>query len=150
MSVDSCVYRKTWRTLMRMTFRDIFDDLGKIAYPTPERDTVNPPEAYDDALDDTLRRRKDYVDNLRAAWDAEDVDPLLTALTAARGEMNRAEHHLRQLLAYGRECVQPRPYRLEDLAGAAGMSISGVRTAYDDRTIAEVVEYTGAKPRESA
>ena len=37
---------------------------------------------------------------------------------------------IRLLLAYAREHVQPRPYRLADLADAAGMSISGVRTAY--------------------
>ena len=35
------------------------------------------------------------------------------------------------LLAYGREVATPRPYRLADLAKAAGMSISAIRTAYD-------------------
>ncbi|GAA2756179.1 hypothetical protein GCM10009872_15390 [Actinopolymorpha rutila] len=35
------------------------------------------------------------------------------------------------MLAYGREFVHPRPYRLIDLASAAGMAVSGVRTAYD-------------------
>jgi hypothetical protein len=37
---------------------------------------------------------------------------------------------MRLLLAYAREIVTPRPYRLADLAHAAGISISGVRTAY--------------------
>ena len=32
--------------------------------------------------------------------------------------------------------IRPRSYRLEDLARAAGMSISGVRTAYDADEIA--------------
>ena len=45
---------------------------------------------------------------------------------------------MRRLLAYGREFTRPRPYRLTDLADAAGMSISGVRTAYDADEITHV------------
>jgi hypothetical protein len=37
---------------------------------------------------------------------------------------------MRLLLAYAREIVTPRPYKLADLAQAAGLSISGIRTAY--------------------
>ena len=37
---------------------------------------------------------------------------------------------MRVLLAYAREITAPRPYRLADLAQAAGMSISGIRAAY--------------------
>jgi hypothetical protein len=51
---------------------------------------------------------------------------------------------MRLLIAYGREFTRPRRYRLEDLARAAGMSISGVRTAYDDNEVAEVARLTGA------
>lgn len=54
---------------------------------------------------------------------------------------------MRLLIAYGREFTRPRPYKLEDLAGAAGMSVSGVRTAYDDDEVAEVARRTGTKPR---
>src|SRR5215471_14119741 len=57
-------------------------------------------------------------------------DPLLAALADARQRKQRADRDIRLLLAYAREHVQPRPYRLADLARAAGMSISGVRTAY--------------------
>jgi hypothetical protein len=60
--------------------------------------------------------------------------------------MLAAEARMRLLIAYGREFTRPRPYRLEDLARAAGMSISGVRTAYDDDEVAEVARLTGAKP----
>jgi hypothetical protein len=38
---------------------------------------------------------------------------------------------MRLLIAYGRCFTHPRPYKLIDLANAAGMSISGIRTAYD-------------------
>jgi AraC-like DNA-binding protein len=60
--------------------------------------------------------------------------------------MLAAEARMRLLIAYGREFTRPRPYRLEDLARAAGMSISGVRTAYDDDEVAEVARLTGARP----
>jgi len=59
------------------------------------------------------------------------ADPLLTALTEARKRKEQADHDIRVLVAYARELVTPRPYRLIDLAQAAGISISGVRTAYD-------------------
>jgi AraC-like DNA-binding protein len=61
--------------------------------------------------------------------------------------MLAAERDLRLLLAYAREFAEPRPYRLEDLARAAGMSISGVRTAYDHDEITQVAEMTGLQPR---
>ena len=57
-------------------------------------------------------------------------DPLLAALADAAQRKQRADHEIRLLLAYAREHVQPRPYRLADLAQATGMSISGIRTAY--------------------
>jgi hypothetical protein len=66
-------------------------------------------------------------------------DVLLTALADARERKDQANREIRLLLAYARECVTPRPYRLADLAAAAGMSISGVRIAY---TAADVEEVT--------
>src|SRR6266700_3352536 len=74
-------------------------------------------------------------------------DPLLAVVERARDRMLAAERDLRLLLAYAREFAEPRPYRLEDLARAAGMSISGIRTAYDDDQIGEVTAITGLVPR---
>ena len=51
------------------------------------------------------------------------------------------------LLAYAREFVGPRPYTLAELARFAGMSISGVRTAYSDTEVAEVALRTGTRAR---
>lgn len=57
-------------------------------------------------------------------------DALLSALRDAQQRKEAADRDLRLLVAYAREVVRPRPYRLADLAQAAGMSISGVRVAY--------------------
>jgi|ERR1039457_662458 AraC-like DNA-binding protein len=62
-------------------------------------------------------------------------DPLLAALQDARHRRDQADRDIRILLAYARELTSPRPYRLTDLATAAGMSISGVRTAYTQTDI---------------
>ena len=70
-------------------------------------------------------------------------DPLLAALIDARERKQQANHDIRLLLAYAREHVQPRPYRLADLADAAGMSISGVRTAYTQADIDHAAALTG-------
>jgi hypothetical protein len=70
-------------------------------------------------------------------------DPLLAALVNARERKQQADHDIRLLLAYAREHVQPRPYRLADLADAAGMSLSGVRTAYTKADIDRAAQLTG-------
>ena len=57
-------------------------------------------------------------------------DPVLAALADARRRRDQADRDIRILLAYARELTRPRPYRLADLAAAAGLSISGARVAY--------------------
>ncbi len=71
------------------------------------------------------------------------TDPLLAALTDARQRKQQAEHDTRLLLAYARCLTRPRPYKLADLADAAGMSISGVRTAYTDDDLHQAWELLG-------
>ncbi len=68
------------------------------------------------------------------------TDPLLAALADARQRKEQASKELRLLLAYAREIVTPRPYRLADLAHAAGISISGVRVAYSDADIQQAAQ----------
>ena len=62
-------------------------------------------------------------------------DPVLAAIEEARHRRDQADRDIRILLAYARELARPRPYRLIDLAAAAGMSVSGVRTAYAQQDI---------------
>jgi hypothetical protein len=76
-------------------------------------------------------------------------DPLLATLAGLRRQRHDLDAAIRRLLAYGREFARPRPYRLADLADAAGMSISGVRTAYEAEEIAQVADATGLKPSAS-
>lgn len=134
-----------------MAIRDIITDLADLIHPLPEE----PGEFADDSeatgcsamREDAAEQREAYEQGLRLTWDHDhDFDPLLAEIDAARDEMLAAEARMRLLIAYGREFTRPRPYRLEDLARAAGMSISGVRTAYDHDEIAEVTRLTGAKP----
>jgi hypothetical protein len=132
-----------------MNGRDIFTDVAAILHPIPrpnsgEEDHDGFLAARDEAADEKQRTAQ----MLQDGWAYGDQDPLIFALAKARRAKEEAEQQIRELLAYGRECVQPRPYTLGDLAAAAGMSISGVRTAYSQRDVDAVVETTGAKPRE--
>ena len=70
-------------------------------------------------------------------------DALLAALADARRRKDQADRDMRLLLAYAREIVTPCPYRLADLAQAAGMSVSGVRTAYTQADIEHAARLTG-------
>jgi hypothetical protein len=70
----------------------------------------------------------------RTGWSTA-TDPLLAALAEARARKDQADNDIRLLLAYARELIWPRPYKLTDLAAAAGLSVSGVRTAYTTQHI---------------
>jgi len=135
-----------------MRRNDLCDDLAAIRYPEPE-----PPgpgehhdlaaEAYADAKERVRQLRDEHAEHRRVPWHEADIDPLLGEIREARADMLEAERRMRLLIAYAREFVRPRPYRLEDLANAASLSMSGVRIAYDDDEIEQVTEVTGQKPR---
>lgn len=77
-----------------------------------------------------------------SCWCHNRPDPLLAALADAHQRKNQADRDIRLLLAYAREHITPRPYRLADLATAAGMSISGVRTCYTQADIEQAAQAT--------
>lgn len=133
---------------------DIFDHLASLEQrPSPDPGEV-PTEVYDEVLEDAARAAYERARELREYWQhhwsatgGED-DPLLDALDDARRTMLEAEQHLRLLIAYGYEFVRPRGYTLAQLATHAGMSISGVRTAYDLENEGRIIEErTGLTPR---
>src|ERR1700734_164175 len=131
-----------------MTTRTLISDLVDLTYPLPEPPDSNvDPDGWSAMLDQVAEDREAYEQALRLAWEHNDgYDPLLAEIDAARDAMLAAEARRRLVIPYSREFPRPRPYRLEDVARAAGMSISGTRTAYDEDEIAEITRLTGAKP----
>ncbi len=128
-----------------MVTRDLIDNItAVVARPYLEGQPADMRDAIAAAAED---ERAELAGQLRLARDEGGEDPLLTLVERARGRMLAAERDLRLLLAYAREFAEPRPYRLEDLARAAGMSISGIRTAYDDDEVGEVAAITGLPRR---
>jgi hypothetical protein len=77
-------------------------------------------------------------------------DPLLAALAEARQRKEQAARDMRLLLAYAREISSPRPYRLADLAEAAGMSISGIRSSYTQADVQQAADVLAATDRQHA
>jgi hypothetical protein len=146
---------------------DLCDHVAAVLHPLPTREQVSPPEAYDDTVDDVTALREETAAGLRAAWDAEAhpisedeadggevpwtaADPVLSSIAGLRAQQRAADAAIRRLLAYAREFNRPAPYRLADLAAAAEMSISGVRTAYTDRDVGTVGRNVKIPPRTTA
>jgi hypothetical protein len=73
-------------------------------------------------------------------------DAVLAALADAHARRMHAEEEIRLLLAYGRQFVYPHPYTFGELAQAAGMSVSGVRTAFSPQDVEKVATATGLQP----
>jgi hypothetical protein len=145
-----------------MTTRDLFEAVVAITHPLPDFEDfaasnqhLQPDDQqsiFNEVLEEALEERERVRGELRqqaesAAEDDVYVDPLLAELAACRAQMLHLERTMRLLIAYAREYVRPQPYQLKDLAQAAGMSISGVRIAYDEDEIREVGDLTGDKPR---
>ncbi|MER5193334.1 hypothetical protein ACWD3J_02245 [Streptomyces sp. NPDC002755] len=71
----------------------------------------------------------------------------LSQLAALRNARDQLDQQIRAHLAYGREFAGPRPYTLASLAEAAGLSVSGVRTAYTAVDRDAVAQVLGRPPR---
>ncbi|MFF2206011.1 hypothetical protein [Streptomyces sp. NPDC058145] len=130
------------------------EELAALRNPMPEPGAVAPEDCYADACDQVLEQRKNDALGLEAAGEELGTDPLLLALEDLKAKKEAVDAQIRQLLAWGREFHGNRPYGLEELAGRAGYSISGVRTAYGHTEIRQVAEQIGRQPnrprRESA
>jgi hypothetical protein len=125
---------------------DLIGDLTAIRVPLPQPGDVTPEDLYPDALEEAEQARESYAFALEAQRDDLQEDPLLIALSNARAAREAADRDIRRLLAYGREFHGDRPYKLEPLAQASGLTPSGVRTAYGSNEIDTVAHCIGRTP----
>ncbi|MFD4415652.1 hypothetical protein [Streptomyces sp. NPDC058476] len=125
---------------------DLIADITAIHLPLPQPGDVTPEDLYPDAREEVEQARETYAFALEAQRDELQEDPLLIALGNARATRDAADREIRQLLAYSREFHGDRPYKLEPLARAGGMTPSGIRTAYGNSEIDTVARQIGRKP----
>jgi hypothetical protein len=128
-----------------MAVTDICAEIAALLIPVPSRTEEND-EVYNDMAEAAWGERESLAENLRLSWQEEGDDPLLSTLASLRQQRLRLEADMRLLMAYGRRFTRPRPYKLIDLANAAGMSISGVRIAFDDDEITQAAEILHRPP----
>jgi hypothetical protein len=124
-------------------------DIAALLNPMPapvEGGDESGEESYAHAAEAAVQEREDMAEGLRTSWAEQDIDPLLSTLTFLRNRRLQLEADMRLLIAYGRCFTHPRPYKLIDLANAAGMSISGIRTAYDTDEIDQAAEILQRPP----
>lgn len=126
----------------------VFEEIAAILHPLPTPGSIEPEDIYNDTCWEIDTERKETALALEMAWDAQEAEPLLNAINSARRRKEQAEEEIRLLVAYGREFTRPRPYTLAELAAAAGMSVSGVRTAYEVGHVAAVAEAVGRPGRD--
>ncbi len=122
-----------------MTVHDMSADIAALLHPMPER-TGEGDEAFQDMAEATWQEREDLAEQLRLSWQEGGIDPLLSTLASLHEQRLQLEADMRLLMAYGRCFTHPRPYKLIDLARAAGLSISGVRIAFTDDEITQAAE----------
>ncbi|MEV8333833.1 hypothetical protein [Streptomyces niveus] len=109
-----------------MTHRDQASDIAALLYPLPERGTVEPAEAFDDAVDEIRRRQDDCAERLRSAAGTTVSDVVLEALAAEVAAKADADARMRLLLGYARHFVGPRGYSLDTLAAVCHLTDRGV------------------------
>lgn len=127
-----------------MTISDLCESVAVLLVPTPSSDEQRGDP--DDVLDALLDERRAVAERLWMIWEGADEDPLLVALAEADVRRRQADHEVRRLMAFGREFVRPRPYALDVLAKAGGLSASGAKTSYKAHHVAEVAAALGLPP----
>ncbi len=132
-----------------MTLHDMCADIAALLNPMPApagHGDESDDEAHSHAAGAAWQEREERAEDLRTGWSEGDIDPLLSTLSSLRNRRLQLEADMRLLIAYGRCFTHPRPYKLIDLANAAGMSISGIRTAYDADEIDQATEILERPP----
>ncbi len=132
-----------------MASRELLDDVLAIRWPQPHRpeDDEAPGHLPGTAVADAWKLRSAFLQRLEAATaeHSPDCDPLLAALEELVATKKAADEQIRLLLAYGRVYVTPRPYTLETLGQAAGLTPSGVGRAFRSEEILTAGTLTGRR-----
>lgn len=110
-------------------------ELAAILVPPPPPECKNENGEYEHWLDKLERAAAYYQSQAHECSNAGGGDPLPDALNRLRRERNEIEQQMILLVAYMREKIKPRPYTLQQVADAAGLSVSGTRTFYDAEDI---------------
>lgn len=105
-------------------------DLDIAAILEPPAPSTNDDGEYDDWLTAVENRAATLQGLTREHTTNDGADPLLQSLERLRRRRNEIEQQMILLVAYMRN-VKPRPYTLQQIADAAGLSVSGTRTFYD-------------------
>jgi hypothetical protein len=126
-------------------------DIAALLHPMPHRpgeddDGDEAAEAYQAMAEAAWQEREETAEDLRLSLQERGIDPLLSTLAGLHEQRLQLEADMRLLMAYGRCFTRPRPYKLIDLARAAGLSISGVRIAFTDDEITQASEVLGRAP----
>jgi hypothetical protein len=133
-----------------MPLHDACAEIAALLHPIPEHtdqdDADQGEEAYQAMADAAWQEQEELAEQLRLSWQELGTDPLLSTLRGMANERLLLEANMRLLMAYGRRFTSPRPYKLIDLARAAGLSISGVRIAFTDDEITQAAEILGRPP----
>jgi hypothetical protein len=131
-----------------MAVNDTSAEIAALLHPMPEHTdhSDESDEAFQAMAEAVWQQREELAEDLRRSWQEGGIDPLLSTLSRMAGERLRLEADMRLLMAYGRRFTSPRPYKLIDLASAAGLSISGVRIAFTDDEIYQAAEILGRSP----
>ena len=131
-----------------MAVNDTSAEIAALLHPMPEHTDHSDEgdEAFQAMAEDAWQQREELAEQLRRSWQEDGIDPLLSTLRGLAAERLQLEANMRLLMAYGRRFTSPRPYKLIDLARAAGLSISGVRIAFTDDEIYQAAEILGRPP----
>ena len=128
-----------------MAVHDMCAEIAALLHPMPER-AGQDDDAYQPMAETIWQEREDLAEQLRLSLQEEGIDPLLSTLARLHDQRLQLEADMRLLMAYGRCFTSPRPYKLVDLARAAGLSISGVRIAFTNDEITQAAEILRRSP----
>ena len=131
-----------------MAVNDTSAEVAALLHPMPEHTDHSDEgdEAFQAMAEDAWQQREELAEQLRRSWQEGGIDPVLSTLRGLARAATPARGKMRLLMAYGRRFTSPRPYKLIDLARAAGLSISGVRIAFTSDEINQAAEILGRPP----